>query len=140
MNMYDVRLVDDAPACGMNWPPDLSDVYSFLRVRSPFPTLLSHIPMPHYAELIYQRPDVVNALHATKKDTAWVECDGKVGYELHNWQSPAAVTLLPAILEAGVPIMMFAGAEDLICNKNGIKALCDGLKWDGLLGMGVSLV
>lgn len=32
MNVYDVRLVDDYPACGMNWPPDLSDVYTFLRV------------------------------------------------------------------------------------------------------------
>jgi carboxypeptidase D len=32
MNVYDVRLVDDWPACGMNWPPDLSDVYTFLRV------------------------------------------------------------------------------------------------------------
>jgi len=34
MNVYDVRLVDDWPACGMNWPPDLTDVYAFLRVRS----------------------------------------------------------------------------------------------------------
>lgn len=33
MNVYDVRLVDDYPACGMNWPPDLPDVYTFLRVR-----------------------------------------------------------------------------------------------------------
>lgn len=32
MNVYDVRLVDEWPACGMNWPPDLPDVYSFLRV------------------------------------------------------------------------------------------------------------
>jgi carboxypeptidase D len=40
MNVYDVRLVDDWPACGMNWPPDLPDVYAFLRVRRP--QLLSH--------------------------------------------------------------------------------------------------
>lgn len=33
MNIYDVRLVDDYPACGMNWPPDLADVYPYLRVR-----------------------------------------------------------------------------------------------------------
>lgn len=38
MNVYDVRLVDDFPACGMNWPPDLPDVYTFLRVRY-FPIL-----------------------------------------------------------------------------------------------------
>lgn len=34
MNVYDVRLMDEWPACGMNWPPDLPDVYDFLRVRS----------------------------------------------------------------------------------------------------------
>jgi len=37
MNVYDVRLVDDWPACGMNWPPDLPDVYSFLRVSRHLP-------------------------------------------------------------------------------------------------------
>jgi carboxypeptidase D len=78
-------------------------------------------------------------LHATKKDTAWVECDGKVGHELRNDHSPASVTVLPQILEAGVPVMLFAGAEDLICNAWGIRKICDTLKWDGLLGMGVSL-
>jgi carboxypeptidase D len=35
MNVYDVRLVDDWPECGMNWPPDLPDVYTFLRVGEP---------------------------------------------------------------------------------------------------------
>lgn len=137
MNLYDVRLVDDWPACGMNWPPDLADVYLFLRVSflvSPYSLPLT-LPLDSTDS---QRPDVVTALHATKKDTAWVECDGKVGHELRNANSPAAVTLLPEILEAGVPIMMFAGAEDLICNAAGIKRICDDLKWDGLLGMGVS--
>lgn len=33
MNIYDIRLMDDSPACGMNWPPDLVDVYAFLAVR-----------------------------------------------------------------------------------------------------------
>lgn len=33
MNMYDVRLYDDSPACGMNWPPDLAPMYTYLRVR-----------------------------------------------------------------------------------------------------------
>lgn len=33
MNVYDVRLVDDYPQCGMNWPPELGDVYTYLRVR-----------------------------------------------------------------------------------------------------------
>ena len=32
LNMYDVRLRDTYPSCGMNWPPDLSDVTPYLRV------------------------------------------------------------------------------------------------------------
>ena len=34
LNMYDVRLYDDSPACGMNWPPDLPAMYTYLRVRT----------------------------------------------------------------------------------------------------------
>jgi carboxypeptidase D len=33
MNVYDIRLMDTAPACGMNWPPDLKQVTPWLRVR-----------------------------------------------------------------------------------------------------------
>ncbi|WWD20051.1 hypothetical protein CI109_104524 [Kwoniella shandongensis] len=113
MNVYDVRLVDDWPACGMNWPPDLSDVYSFLR-----------------------RDDVVAALHATAKETAWVECDNKVSSELHLKHSPASVGLIPGILEAGVPVLMFAGAEDLICNYKGIERIIEHLSWGGETGLG----
>ncbi|WVW86604.1 hypothetical protein I302_108655 [Kwoniella bestiolae CBS 10118] len=113
MNVYDVRLVDDWPACGMNWPPDLSDVYTFLR-----------------------RDDVISALHAKDKETAWVECDNKVSSELHLRNSPASVALLPGILEKGVPILMFAGTEDLICNYKGIERTVENLIWEGQQGMG----
>jgi len=34
--MYDVRLRDSWPSCGMNWPPDLADVTPYLRVNLPF--------------------------------------------------------------------------------------------------------
>lgn len=40
LNIYDVRLEDDYPACGMNWPPDLKDIASYLAVRPHFPALL----------------------------------------------------------------------------------------------------
>lgn len=113
MNIYDVRKTDDWPQCGMGWPPDLSDVYSFLR-----------------------RPDVVKALHADMHETAWVECSGRVGSELHNRRSPAAVHLIPGILEAGVKVLMFAGAEDLICNNVGIENMIDAMTWSGGTGFG----
>ena len=32
VNIYDVRLEDDAPFCGMQWPPDLKNISSYLAV------------------------------------------------------------------------------------------------------------
>jgi carboxypeptidase D len=97
----------------MGWPPDLSDVYSFLK-----------------------RKDVVQALHATMHETAWTECSGRVASELHNRRSPAAVHLIPGILEAGIKVLMFAGAEDLICNNVGIENMIDAMTWSGATGWG----
>jgi carboxypeptidase C (cathepsin A) len=32
VNIYDVRLEDDKPACGMNWPPEIHNVTRYLDV------------------------------------------------------------------------------------------------------------
>jgi carboxypeptidase C (cathepsin A) len=40
LNMYDVRLHDAYPSCGMAWPPDLKDVTPYLRVFT-FASLLT---------------------------------------------------------------------------------------------------
>ncbi|GMK54848.1 hypothetical protein CspeluHIS016_0114340 [Cutaneotrichosporon spelunceum] len=112
MNVYDVRKTDAYPDCGMGWPPDLSDVYIFLR-----------------------RPDVVEALHA-HQTAVWTECSSRVGSELRNHRSPAAVHLLPGLLEAGLQVLMFVGAEDLICNNVGIENMIDVMTWSGDTGFG----
>lgn len=33
VNIYDVRLEDTVPACGMNWPPEISHITTLLGVR-----------------------------------------------------------------------------------------------------------
>ncbi|KAL1410267.1 Cell death protease [Vanrija albida] len=116
LNIYDVRLVDTYPACGMNWPPDLSDVYKYLARR-----------------------DVVEALHATKHQRAWKECDDRVGNQMRAGKSPASVHLLPGILEKGVKVLMFAGDEDLICNYIGIERMIEVLDWSGEVGFGANV-
>jgi len=35
VNNYDVRLTDTHPACGMNWPPDLTELHPYLSVSEP---------------------------------------------------------------------------------------------------------
>lgn len=37
MNVYDVRLYDAVPACGMNWPPGLQEVTKYLDVSKNVP-------------------------------------------------------------------------------------------------------
>jgi carboxypeptidase D len=39
INIYDVRYDDTSPACGMNWPPDIKPVTTYLDVRRPLSAL-----------------------------------------------------------------------------------------------------
>lgn len=110
INIYDVRLSDTAPACGMNWPPTLASTYAYLG-----------------------REEVRSALHVDKihKPEAWIECNHRVSSALHDRQGKSSVTLLPSILEAGVQVMLFAGDKDLICNHIGVERIPDRLQWGG---------
>ncbi|BGP12232.1 hypothetical protein JCM10213_007490 [Rhodosporidiobolus nylandii] len=112
VNNYDVRLTDTHPACGMNWPPDLVDMQPYL-----------------------SRDDVKTSFHATRHGGPWLECNGQVGAQFYTPTSSPSVSLLPSLLEK-VPILMFAGAEDLICNHVGIERMIDKLEWNGATGFG----
>ncbi|KAL6309774.1 alpha/beta-hydrolase [Sparassis latifolia] len=111
-NIYDVRLEDDSPACGMNWPPDLTDIYTYLARR-----------------------DVVTALHATSGQTPWVECRGIVHSNFHTRQSNSSITVIPRVLEK-IPMLLFAGDQDLICNYVGMESLIQAMTWNGATGLG----
>jgi carboxypeptidase D len=111
-NIYDVRLEDTAPACGMNWPVDLADIKPYLGRR-----------------------DVVNALHAGAAPTAWTECRGRVHQELTDLRSPSAHLLLPRLLSQ-IEVLLFAGDQDFICNYMGVEATIAALEWNGARGLG----
>lgn len=108
-NMYDIRLTDSFPSCGMNWPPDLNNVAQYLG-----------------------RPDVVSALHVDRKGP-WVECSGEVGSSMKALHSKPSVDILPAIL-AEVPVLLFSGDMDFICNSYGTEAMIDHLYWNDAQG------
>ena len=97
INIYDVRLSDTHPACGMIWPPTLAATYSYLA-----------------------REDVRNAFHVSKlkHPEAWIECSSRVSAGLSDKSSPASVSLLPGILDKGVQVLLFAGDMDLIYKSN----------------------
>ena len=116
LNMYDIRLRDSYPSCGMNWPPDLTDVTPYLR-----------------------RTDVTEALHINKdKRTGWTECAGAVGANFRASKSKPSIDLLPGLIEAGVPILLFSGDRDLICNHLGTEALIHEMSWSGGKGFELS--
>jgi len=114
-NMYDVRLQDEFPACGMNWPPDLTSVTPYLRRR-----------------------DVTDALHVNAaKNTGWHECDGAVGTQFSVTKSRPSVELLPDILKE-VAVILFSGAEDLICSHLGTETLISNMAWNDGRGFELS--
>jgi carboxypeptidase D len=100
----------------MNWPPDLAQVTPYLR-----------------------RSDVAKALNLNPdKNTGWVECSGAVAGKYHARNSKPSVQLLPGVLEAGIPVVLFSGAKDLICNHIGTEDLIHNMKWSGGTGFELS--
>lgn len=115
VNMYDVRLRDSYPSCGMNWPPDLEYVTPYLR-----------------------RDDVISALHINPdKKTGWTECSGQVSSAFTAKHSKSSKTLLPGLLEQ-IPIVLFSGDQDMICNHLGTENLINNMAWNGGTGMELS--
>ncbi|THU91889.1 carboxypeptidase KEX1 [Dendrothele bispora CBS 962.96] len=112
INIYDVRYDDVQPACGMNWPPDIKPVTDYL-----------------------DRKDVVNALHAQDHSQSWVECRGRIHQELHERQSNSSITVIPSVLER-IPVLIFAGDQDLICNYVGLESMINAMTWNGETGLG----
>jgi carboxypeptidase D len=115
VNMYDVRLDDSYPSCGMNWPPDLAHVTPYLR-----------------------REDVTRALHINPdKKTGWNECNSQVSAAFTNRHSKASKVLLPKLLEH-MPIILFSGDQDFICNHRGTENIINNMQWNGGKGMELS--
>ena len=117
VNMYDIRLRDVWPSCGMNWPPDLPEVTTLLR-----------------------RSEVMRALNIEvpgHTPVAWNECNGQVGNAFTVAHSKPSVQLLPDILKE-VPIVLFSGASDLICNHIGTEDLINNLSWNGGKGFEIT--
>nr|POE94358.1 pheromone-processing carboxypeptidase kex1 [Quercus suber] len=115
VNMYDVRLKDSYPSCGMNWPPDLAQLTPYLR-----------------------RQDVLQALHINPdKKTGWTECNNQVSSSFRASTSAPSKDLLPGLLKQ-MPIVLFSGDQDLICNHLGTEDLINKLTWNGATGMELS--
>lgn len=109
LNMYDIRLTDTFSSCGMNWPPDLDSVMPYLR-----------------------RDDVLKALNIDpSQHVVWHECSPSVGSAFQARNSTYSGKLIPGLIESGVPVLMFNGDQDLICNYIGNKRVIGSMQWGG---------
>lgn len=114
-NMYDVRLKDSYPSCGMNWPPDLVHVTPYLRKK-----------------------EVVAALHVNpERNVGWEECNSAVSSSFDTKGASPAIEILPELLSQ-IPILLFSGAEDLICNYMGTEDMISNMEWNSGKGFEVT--
>lgn len=112
INVYNYDLRDSYPACGMNWPEDISNVAKF-----------------------FSKKQVQNALHINKNwETNWKECRLEVDEKLTNQGMAQSIALLPDLLSDGIEIILFNGDKDLICNSKGILDSINNLEWGGSTG------
>lgn len=105
LNMYDIRLRDQYSSCGMNWPPDISNVISYLH-----------------------RKDVLEALHLPST-VDWKECNGPVGLYFKAKHSSPSIRIIPTLIEDNIQVVMFNGDQDLICNHLGNERLINTISW-----------
>ncbi|KAF8204768.1 pheromone-processing carboxypeptidase KEX1 [Pholiota molesta] len=112
INIYDIRLEDTAPACGMNWPPEMPQITNFLG-----------------------RSEVVDALHASAHPGGWVECRPDVHVAFQERKLESSISVMPRVLSK-IPVLIFAGDQDLICNYIGLENMIKALTWNGQTGLG----
>jgi len=74
-------------------------------------------------------------LHATAKPESWAECRGRIHQEFNDRSSPSSVTIIPKLLKR-IPVLLFAGDQDFICNYMGIESMIQAMTWNGATGLG----
>jgi carboxypeptidase D len=110
VNVYDVRLDDTLPDCGINWPPDLKYVKSYLH-----------------------RQDVMSSIHVDRKISGWTECTDSVTRTFRAEHSKPSIELLPDLLRR-IPVVLYSGEYDLICNHLGTENMIDAMTWNNGTG------
>ena len=110
VNMYDVRLTDTYPSCGKKSFPDMEYLTSYLR-----------------------RKDVVSQIHVDHKKSNWTQCNDRVFGDFLDIQFEPSVKLLPDLLTQ-IPIVLYNGEYDFVCNHLAIEEMIDSMVWSNRTG------
>ncbi|KAJ2001902.1 Cell death protease [Coemansia thaxteri] len=111
-NMYDLRLTDTQPSCGMNWPPEINMFTTYLN-----------------------RKDVQKAINVGPAPSVWTECSDLPNQKLKHDDSPPASNMLKTLLdEHAIPVLLFVGHQDYLCNFVGTEWTIGNMTWAGATG------
>jgi serine carboxypeptidase-like clade 4 len=81
-------------------------------------------------ETFMNLPDVVSSL-GLSPGTTWTECDNLVhSYLTQDWMTNLEKNI-PAMLDAGIRVLVYAGNKDFICNWEGNQRWVNSMKWSG---------
>jgi hypothetical protein len=94
----------------MNWPPDLKYVTPYLH-----------------------RQDVMSRIHVDGKKSEWTECSNSVFTAFRAYRSEPSIKLLPDLLRQ-IPIVLYSGEYDLICNHWATESMIDAMTWNNGTG------
>ncbi|CAF4022817.1 unnamed protein product, partial [Adineta steineri] len=110
INAYDIRLNAQKPICGMNGPSELEYVSAYLN-----------------------RPDVMSSIHINGKKSQWKDFTESVHNAFQAFNSKPSIDLLPNLLEQ-IPILLYNGEYDLVCNHWAAENMLDNMTWNGKSG------
>ncbi|UJR07017.1 hypothetical protein I4U23_011305 [Adineta vaga] len=106
INAYDIRLTARQSYCGTKGPSELEYVSAYLN-----------------------RKDVMSCIHANGKKSGWKDFSEPVKNALETTNSKPSINLLPDLLRR-IPIVLYSGEYDLICNHLGTEKMLDKMTWN----------
>lgn len=121
------RLLDDAIAMTRSGRKRvlIYDVRQMVASDSNFPP--GHKMFEHYLN----RPAVKKALHADSVPHRFAQCLDPPYFALKHQDGLGVSNELSHILKQGIPVVLFTGQYDLICNFVSLENAIKNLKWDG---------
>ncbi|KAJ3289686.1 Cell death protease [Blyttiomyces sp. JEL0837] len=84
-------------------------------------------------------PEVRKSLHvdvhvdSNGNPVPWTKCSDDVGYTIDDTNFNS-YTIIPDLLNRGLPIVIYNGDRDAVCNYVGEEAIIDELTWNGATG------
>jgi carboxypeptidase C (cathepsin A) len=121
---YDVAMIIGNDLLnGLMAAAGVNDVYDIRKASDPT------TPLADKLGRYLNNPSTKKALNVTS-DRSWGLCDTAPYFALMSDIDRASVTLVPGIL-AKIPVMLYNGNYDLICNLNGTAAYSSAMVWPG---------